>query len=211
MRRTRRWPPAETRRDDGSRVPSRIVASLRKIQYNQNLSPIPTGSLARVSGRSRVNFLSKGKLMNKLIAALIAGAFAVGSVAAMAADEDDPVFKMGMASQRQHDLELIEGQATNQPPATAAESKELRDAAVKARVAYATMTPEQKAMYKKGMKAQRQMDLQAQEALAQPNPPITPEQQKAINALKSQPKPLLDAAAKQKALKETEKNAGPGS
>jgi hypothetical protein len=158
-----------------------------------------------------MNFLSEGKLMNKLIAALIAGALALGSVAAMAADEDNPAFKMGMASQRQHDLELIEGQAANQPPTTAAESKELRDAAAKARAGYATMTPQQKAMYKKGMKAQRQMDLQAQEALAQPNPPTTPEQQKAINALKSQPKPLPDAAAKQKALRETEKNAGPGS
>ena len=158
-----------------------------------------------------MNFLSKGKLMNKLIAALIAGAFALGSVAAMAADEDNPAYKMGMASQRQHDLKLQEAQATNQPPTTAAESAALKDAALKARAAYATMSPEEKAMYKKGMKAQRQMDLQAQEALAQPNPPITPEQQKAINALKSQPKPLPDAAAKQKALKQTEKNAGPGS
>jgi hypothetical protein len=149
--------------------------------------------------------------MNKLMAALITGAFALGSVAAMAAGEDNPAYKMGMASQRQHDLELIESQATNQPPTTAAESKQLKENAAKARAAYASMTPEEKAMYKKGMKAQRQMDLQAQEALAQPNPPITPEQQKAINALKSQPKPLPDAAAKQKALKETEKNAGPGS
>ncbi|HEV2977374.1 MAG TPA: hypothetical protein VG425_07275 [Casimicrobiaceae bacterium] len=149
--------------------------------------------------------------MNKLMAALITGTFALGSVAAMAADEDNPAYKMGMASQRQHDLELIESQATNQPPTTAAESKQLKENAAKARAAYASMTPEEKAMYKKGMKAQRQMDLQAQEALAQPNPPITPEQQKAINALKSQPKPLPDAAAKQKALKETEKNAGPGS
>jgi hypothetical protein len=158
-----------------------------------------------------MNFLSGGKLMNKLIAALIAGAFALGSVAAIAADEDNPAYKMGMASQRQHDLDLIESQATNQPATTPAESKELKDDAAKARAAYATMTPEQKAMYKKGMKAQRQMDLEAQEALAQPNPPTTPQQQKAINALKSQPKPLPDAAAKQKALKETEKNAGPGS
>jgi hypothetical protein len=158
-----------------------------------------------------MNFLSGGKLMNKLIAALIAGAFALGSVAAIAADEDNPAYKMGMASQRQRDLDLIESQATNQPATTAAESKALRDDAAKARAAYATMTPEQKALYKKGMKAQRQMDLEAQQALAQPNPPTTPQQQKAINALKSQPKPLPDAAAKQKALKETEKNAGPGS
>ncbi len=142
--------------------------------------------------------------MNKLIAALIAGAFALGSVAAMAADEDNPAYKMGMASQRQHDLELIESQATNQPPTTAAESKELREAAAKARAAYATMTPEQKAMYKKGMKAQRQMDLQAQEALAQPNPPITPGQQKAINA------PQVGAQAAADAGGETEGAEGNG-
>jgi hypothetical protein len=183
-----------------------------KFNIINNISPLSAYCIVTgASGRSKINFLSEGKLMNKLIAALIAGAFALGSVAAMAADEDNPAYKMGMASQRQHDLELIEGQATNQPPTTAAESKELRDAAAKARAAYATMTPEQKAMYKKGMKAQRQMDLQAQEALAQPNPPITPEQQKAINAHKSDTKALPTAADKQKALKEAEKNAGPGS
>ena len=149
--------------------------------------------------------------MNKLIATLVAGGFALGSVAALAADEDNPSYKMGMASQRQHDLQLIEGQATNQPPATPAESAALKDAAAKARAAYASMTPEEKAMYKKGMKAQREMDLQGQEALAQPNPPITPEEQKAVNAHKSDSKALPTAADKQKALKETEKNAGPGS
>ena len=149
--------------------------------------------------------------MNKLIAVLIAGAFALGTVAAMAADEDNPAYKMGMASQRQHDLQLIESQATNQPATTAAESKALKEAAAKAKAAYANMTPEEKAMYKKGMAAQRQIDFQGQEALAQPNPPITPEEQKAINALKSQPKPLPTPADKQKALTETEKAAGPGS
>ena len=61
--------------------------------------------------------------MNKLIAALITGAFALGSVAAMAADEDNPAYKMGMASQKQHDLQLIYGQATNQPATTAAETR----------------------------------------------------------------------------------------
>src|SRR5208282_6589956 len=156
-------------------------------------------------------FLSERKRMTKLIATLIAGAFALGSVAALAADEDYPAYKMGMASQRQHDLRLIEGQATNQPATTPEESKALKDAAMKARAAYASMSPEDKAMYKKGMAAQRAMDLREQEALAQPNPPTTPEQQKAINALKSQPKPLPTPADKQKALKETEKNAGPGS
>jgi hypothetical protein len=150
-------------------------------------------------------------MMYKLIAALIPGLLAFASVAAMAADEDSAAYKMGMASQRQHDLQLIEGQATNQPATTAAETKALNEAAAKARAAYATMTPEEKALYKKGMAAQRQMDLQMQEALAQPNPPITPAEQKAINAQKSQPKALPTPADKQKALQETEKKAGPGS
>jgi hypothetical protein len=158
-----------------------------------------------------MHFLTEGKPMNKLIAALITGAFALGSVAAMAADEDNPAYKMGMASQRQHDLQLIYSQATNQPPTTAAESAALKENAAKARAAYASMTPEEKAMYKKGMRAQRQMDLQEQQAQATNNPPTTPQETKDIKALKTQPKALPTAADKQKALKETEKNAGPGS
>ncbi len=149
--------------------------------------------------------------MNKLIAALITGTFALGSVAAMAADEDNPAYKMGRASQKQRDLQEIYSQATNQPPTTAAESKELKDNAAKARAAYGSMTPDEKAMYKKGMKAQRQMDLQEQQAQATNNPPTTPQETKDIKALKTQPKALPTAADKQKALKETEKNAGPGS
>jgi len=149
--------------------------------------------------------------MNKLIAALMTGAFALGSVAAMAADEDNPAYKMGMQSQKQHDLQLIYNQATNLPPATAAESKEIKDNAVKARAAYASMSPEEKAMYKKGMKAQRQMDLQEQQAQATSNPPTTPEETKAIKALKTQPKAAPTQADKQKALKDAEKNAGHGS
>jgi hypothetical protein len=156
-------------------------------------------------------FFSEGKAMNKLIATLIAGGFALGSVAALAADEDNPAYKMGMASQRQHDLQLIEGKATNQPAATAAESKEIKENAMKAREAYASMSPEEKAMYKKGMKAQRQMDLQAQEAKATNNPPTSAAEQNAINAQKGTPKALPTPAAKQKALKEQEKAAGPGS
>src|SRR5271166_1382866 len=152
-------------------------------------------------------FLSEGKPMNKLIAGLIAGGFALGSVAALAADEDNPAYKMGMASQRQHDLQQIEGQATNQPPTTAAETKEINANAAKARAAYASMSPEEKAMYKKGMAAQRQMDLQGQEAQATNLPPTTPAEQKALNAQKGTPKALQTPAERQKALKETEKAA----
>lgn len=149
--------------------------------------------------------------MNKLIATLIAGAFAFGSVAALAADEDNPAYKMGMASQRQHDLQLIESQATNQPPTSAAETKTIKEEAAKARAAYASMTPEDKAMYKKGMAAQRQMDLQGQEAQATNNPPTTAAETKAIKAAKGQPKDLQNKEQHQKALKDTEKAAGPGS
>jgi hypothetical protein len=156
-------------------------------------------------------FFSEEKLMNKLIATLIVGAFALGSVAVLAADEDNPAYKMGMVSQKQKDLQLIEGRASNHLATTSEETKSLNDAAKQARSAYLSMTPEEKALYKKGMTAQRALDLQAQEALATPDAPTTPEQQKAINALKSQPKPLQSPADRQKALKETEKNAGPGS
>ncbi len=149
--------------------------------------------------------------MNKLIATLIAGAFALGSVAALAADEDNPAYKMGMASQRQKDLQGQEAQATNLPAATAAESKEIKENAMKAREAYASMSPEEKAMYKKGMRAQRQMDLQAQEAQATNQPATTAAETKALKAAKGTPKALPTPAAKQKALKETEKAAGPGS
>jgi hypothetical protein len=158
-----------------------------------------------------MNFLTEGKPMTKIIAALITGAFALGSVAAIAADEDNPAYKMGMASQKQRDLQEIYSQATNLPATTAAESKELKENAAKARAAYASMTPEEKAMYKKGMRAQKQMDLQEQQARAQDNPPTTAAEQKALNAQKGTPKALPTPADKQKALKETEKNAGPGS
>jgi hypothetical protein len=158
-----------------------------------------------------MNFLTEGKPMNKLIAALITGAFALGSVAAMAADEDNPAYKMGMTSQKQRDLQEIYSQATNQPPTTAAESKELKENAAKARAAYASMTPEEKAMYKKGMRAQRQMDLQAQQAQATNNPPTTAAETKELKSLKGTPKELQTPAQRQKALKDTEKNAGPGS
>ena len=52
------------------------------------------------------------------------------------------------------------------PPTTAAESKELKENAAKARAAYASMTPEEKAMYKKGMRAQKQWICRQQEAQA---------------------------------------------
>ncbi len=120
----------------------------------------------------------------RLIAALIAGTFILGTVGAMAADEDSPAYRMGMASQRQHDLQA---QATNNPPTTVAESKALQDAAVKARAAYASLSPEEKALYKKAMKAQREMDLFAQQA-QQDLPP----QQAQNPVIRRGPSPAID-------------------
>jgi 23S rRNA maturation mini-RNase III len=75
--------------------------------------------------------------------------------------EEKAMYKKGKNAQRQMDLQEMEKPAW--PAPTAAESKELREAALKARAAYATMTPEEKAMYKKGKNAQRQIDLQEME------------------------------------------------
>jgi hypothetical protein len=103
---------------------------------------------------------------------LIAGAFALGSVAAPAADEDNPAYKMGMASQRQHDLQLQEAKARNNSPVTPEESKAIKEAAVKARAAYARMTPEEKAIYKNGMSEQRHLDLLTEKAQSWSEPGI---------------------------------------
>lgn len=104
--------------------------------------------------------------MNKLLVALFSGAFALGSVAATADDQDKKLaaYKMGKDSQRLHDLQAQEAKAQDNPPATPEESKEIKEAAAKARAAYARMKPEEKAMYKKGMRAQMQLDLPAQQA-----------------------------------------------
>ena len=55
------------------------------------------------------------------------------------------------------------------------------------------------------------MDLQEQQAQATNQPPTTAAETKELKALKGQPKALPTQAEKQKALKETEKAAGPGS
>lgn len=121
--------------------------------------------------------------MNKLLAALIAGAFALGSVAAMAATVGGP----------------------DRTPDQPVDAQKLKEQRAMAKAGYAKMSPAEQAAFKKGMAAQRAMDLQGQEAQAQENPPTTPEQQKALNAQKGTPKALPDAAAKQKALGEQEK------
>jgi hypothetical protein len=127
--------------------------------------------------------------MNKLIAVLIAGAFALGSVAAMA--------QGGM------------GGGDQTPPQPVDQAKLKADRA-KAKADYAKMTPEEKAAYKKAKAAQRQKELQEQQTKATPLPPATPAETKAIQAEKSQPKAVANPAQRQDALKAAEKAPGAG-
>jgi hypothetical protein len=140
-------------------------------------------------------FFSEGKLMNKLIALLIAGTFALGSVAAMA--QAPAIAPGGM------------GGGDKTPPEPVDQAKLKADRA-KAKADYANMTPEEKAAYKKQKAAQRQKDLQLQGDKATPNPPTTPAEQKAINAQKGTPKEITTPAQRQNALKDAEKAPGAG-
>lgn len=122
--------------------------------------------------------------MNKIMAALIAGAFALASAAAMADDKTPP------------------------QPVDQAKLKAERD---KAKADYAKMTPEEKAAYKKSVNAQKQKQQQAR--LAKPGGAQTssPAETKAVKAAKSQPAALPDAKAHQEALKQMEKQPTGGS
>ena len=121
--------------------------------------------------------------MTKLIAALIAGALGLGSVAALADDQTppQPVDRAKLKAERQ-----------------------------KAQADYAKMTPEEKAAYKKAKAAQRQKDLDAQQMKATPLPPTSAAEQKAINAQKGTPKEITSPAQRQDALKAQEKAPGAG-
>jgi len=133
--------------------------------------------------------------MNKLIALLIAGTFALGSVAAMA--QTPAIAPGGMGG----------GDKTPPEPVDAAKLKAQREAA---KAAYANMTPEEKAAYKKQKAAQRQKDLQLQGNQATPNPPTTAAQTNALKAQKGTPKELTTPAQRQNALKDAEKAPGAG-
>jgi colicin import membrane protein len=123
-------------------------------------------------------------LMNKLLIALTAGAFALGSVAALADDK------------------------TPAAPVDQAKLKAEKDAA---KAAAAKMTPEEKAAAKKAKRAAKQKEETQIEKVGQPNAPAKSEAlKKSVDATKGDPKPLPDAKAKQEALKETTKKAGAG-
>ena len=122
--------------------------------------------------------------MNKLIATLIAGTFALGSVAAMADDKT---------------------------PAAPVDQKALKAEKDKAKADAAKMTPEEKAAAKKAKRAERQKQLSGDEKTQQEggaSPKMKAEDAaKDAKDSKGQPKALPTAADKQKALKEQEKKS----
>jgi hypothetical protein len=130
---------------------------------------------------------SEGKLMNKLIAALIACAFALGSVGAMA-----------------------QGDKTPPEPVDQAKLKADRAKAKEAKADLAKMTPEEKKAARKAKAAKKQGELAGQQMKATDQPPATAAETAAIKAQKSQPKALPDKKAKQDALQTQEKSAVKG-
>jgi hypothetical protein len=119
--------------------------------------------------------------MNKLLIALTVGAFALGSVAALADDK------------------------TPAAPVDQAKLKADRDAA---KAAAAKMTPEEKAAAKKTKRAARQKEEAQIEKVGQPNAPAKEEtRKKSVDATKGDPKALPTKQDKQKALKEQEKKS----
>jgi hypothetical protein len=124
--------------------------------------------------------------MNKLLAALTAGAFALGSVVAMA--------------------QVPQGDKTPAAPVDQAKLKAERDAA---KAAAANLTPEEKAAAKKAKRAARQQEESQIEKLG--NIPSGPQKAEAlkknVDATKGDPKALPDKKAKQEALKQQEKKS----
>ena len=119
--------------------------------------------------------------MNKLLIALIVGAFAFGSIAAFADDK------------------------TPAAPVDQAKLKADKDAA---KAAAANMTPEEKAAAKKAKRAARQKEEAQIEKVGQPNAPAKEEvRKKSVDATKGDPKALPTKEDKQKALKEQEKKS----
>src|ERR1700675_2750870 len=120
--------------------------------------------------------------MNKLLIALTAGAFALGSVAALADDK------------------------TPAQPVDQAKLKADREAA---KAAAAKMTPEEKAAAKKAKRAEKQKELTATEKSGQEGGATAKAKAEAASketaASKTDPKALPTKDDKQKALKEQEK------
>jgi hypothetical protein len=136
------------------------------------------------AGTTDQNYFSEDDPMNKLLVALIAGAFALGSVAALADDK------------------------TPAQPVDQAKLKAERDAA---KAAAAAQTPEEKAAAKKAKRAEKQKQLSTSEKGQQEGGAVAPakaaDAAKDTAASKGQPKALPTKEDKQKALKEQEKKA----
>ena len=124
--------------------------------------------------------------MNKLVIALTAGAFALGSVVAMA--------------------QVPQGDKTPPAPVDQAKLKAEKDAA---KAAQAQMTPEEKNAAKKAKRKQRQQEESQIEKMG--NIPSGPQKAEAlkqnVDATKGDPKALPDKKAKQEALKQQEKKS----
>ncbi|TMH21109.1 MAG: hypothetical protein E6H64_09140 [Betaproteobacteria bacterium] len=132
--------------------------------------------------------------MNKLLVAIVVGAFALGSVAATAQVQG---------------AQVPQGEKTPPQPVDQAKLKAEREAA---KAAKAQMTPEEKSAAKKAKRKQKQQEAAQVEKVG--NIPSGPQKAEAlkknVDATKGDPKALPDAKAKQEALKETTKKAGPG-
>jgi len=124
--------------------------------------------------------------MNKLLAVLIAGAFALGSVAALA--------------------QVPQGDKTPAAPVDQAKLKAEKDAA---KAEAAKMTPEEKKAARKAKRKQRQQEESQIEKVG--NIPGGPQKAEAlkknVDATKGDPKALPDKKAKQEALKQQEKKS----
>ena len=119
--------------------------------------------------------------MNKLLVAVIVGAFALGSSALM---------------------------AQGVPQTGAEETARLKAEKEAAQKAEAKMTPEEKATAKKAKHAKKQKEHSQIEKVGNPNAQAKAEAvAKSHEATKSHPKPLPDTQSKQEALKAQEKKA----
>ncbi len=128
--------------------------------------------------------------MNKLLIAVVVGAFALGSVAAMA----------------QVQGAVPQGEKTPPQPVDQAKLKAERDAA---KAEKAKMTPEEKRAAKKAKRKQKQQEEAQVEKVG--NIPSGPQKAEAlkknVDATKGDPKALPTKEDKQKALKEQEKKS----
>ena len=129
--------------------------------------------------------------MNKLLVAIVVGAFALGSVAATAQVQG---------------AQVPQGEKTPPQPVDQAKLKAERDAA---KAAKAQMTPEEKKAAKKAKRKQKEQEEAQVEKVG--NIPSGPQKaealKKSVDATKSDAKALPTPADKQKALKEQEKKA----